>query len=225
MKLISLWLLCLSCALHAQDLTIPVLGIEPAGEETFELDWHGEPSHVYFLQFSDDLVDWFYCPDIREGFDETIAYGLWSDSDRLFFRVQLTNQSYTNPHLDDFDSDGIANWVEVELMSSNPLKADSDGDGTSDLLEDSDSDGLSDVTEALWGKSNLRLADTDGDGIDDAAELAMGLDPFLADTDGDGVNDGLDPLGLVANESILADSTPSSGPSITILTPEVTLLP
>lgn len=209
----------------AQAATIPDVDLAPGLLDTVDISWYGENSHVYFLQFSDDLAEWVYCPDIREGFDEIITYGCWSDSPRLFFRVQLTDQSYSNPLLDDFDSDGIANWIEVELMNSNPMLADSDGDGTGDAMQDSDSDGISDVNEALWGVSSMFSSDSDGDGLDDATELAIGLNPFLADTDGDGINDDVDLLGLVANESIPADSTPSAGPGITILTPGVTLLP
>lgn len=202
-----------------QGLIMPEVAIGASGDDSFEIGWHGEDSHVYFLQFSDDLSEWFYAPEIREGEDELIAYGGWSDSPKLFFRVQYTNQSYTDPRRDDFDSDGLENWVEVELLGSDPL------DATSHGSQDSDGDGLSDLTEALWGVSSHYLADTDGDGLDDAVELALGLNPLIADTDFDGTNDDADDLGLVANGTVRADPTPSAGPSITILTPGVTLLP
>ncbi|BCX48615.1 hypothetical protein HAHE_25230 [Haloferula helveola] len=225
MKLPILLGLLSACTAFGQGPVLPEPLIEAGGEGSFEVNWHGEDDHVYFLQFSDNLSDWFYCPDIREGFDESIAYGFWSNSPALFLRVQTTNQSYSNPVLEDFDSDGIANWVEVELLSSDPLNADSDGDTIGDAAEDTDGDGILDVNEALWGVSSHYLADTDGDGLDDATELALGLNPLIADTDFDGTGDATDNLGLVANGTVPTDPTPSAGPTITILTPGVTLLP
>jgi uncharacterized repeat protein (TIGR02543 family) len=98
---------------------------------------------------------------------------------------------------------------------TNPLVADSDGDGLSDgeelaagshpLSADTDGDGLSDWEEVRLTGTNPSRADTDGNGISDADEDADGdglaniaeirthaTDPLRADTDGDGLSDGFE---------------------------------
>lgn len=70
----------------------------------------------------------------------------------------------------DEDGDGLKNGIEVHQLGTNPLKADTDNDGTPDLLEvgdiaspkDSDGDGLIDALE-----SSLLLADPDRDCLPD----------------------------------------------------------
>jgi hypothetical protein len=102
---------------------------------------------------------------------------------------------------------------------SNPLVADTDGDGLLDGIEDADGDGalgeretdpsdadtdgdgLSDGREALETFTNPRLADTDEGSVDDGDELAQGTDPLNPaddtrgrDSDGDGLLDDLERL-------------------------------
>lgn len=103
----------------------------------------------------------------------------------------------------DDDYDGLSNGDEARL-GSNPLKADSDGDGARDgaeyasesnlldaavMPDDSDGDGLGDGYEGTVG-TNPRVVDTDGDRLPDDMEIAIGSNPLLSDTDGDGVLDG-----------------------------------
>ena len=101
----------------------------------------------------------------------------------------------------DLDDDGLTNLQEY-TAKTNPLVADTDGDGLSDgyevntslsnpLLADTDKDGLSDGAEIKTHSTNPLLADSDGDGLDDARELELGLNPLdeedvTADSDGDG---------------------------------------
>ena len=91
---------------------------------------------------------------------------------------------------------------------TDPLLADSDGDGVSDsgeishgtdpLNSDTDGDGLSDGEEEEAGTdpkmpnkdTNAVDADPDGDGLTNGQESWLGTDWFEADTDGDGVSDG-----------------------------------
>ena len=60
--------------------------------------------------------------------------------------------------------------------------------GSDPLVADTDGDGLLDGQELNIGSSPL-LLDTDGDGFTDPEEVAMGTDPASADTDGDGIPD------------------------------------
>ena len=101
----------------------------------------------------------------------------------------------------------IPDWSRPYAMEgrifSNPLNADTDGDGLSDgweaqfnldpstadtLSSDLDSDGLTLAQEYALG-SDPYLVDSDGDGLSDAQEDSNGTDPLQADTDGDGVSD------------------------------------
>lgn len=91
--------------------------------------------------------------------------------------------------------------------NSDPLSADSDGDGlndgaeaaigTSPSKEDTDGDGLPDGWEVQYGLDPLSAerddgdaGDPDGDGLDNLNEYELGTNPNLADTDGDGLFDG-----------------------------------
>ena len=90
--------------------------------------------------------------------------------------------------------------------NSNPLAADTDGDGLPDGQEvsigtslekyDTDDDGLPDSWEAQNGLNPLSAegndgdaGDPDGDGVDNFSEHGMGSNPNSADSDGDGLLD------------------------------------
>jgi len=92
----------------------------------------------------------------------------------------------------------------VEFPTSDPLAADSDGDGLSDGDEinlhrtnpnnpDTDGDGLTDSLEIKPHNTDPRLADTDGDGLTDGQEVngiaGVTSNPLAADTDGDLISD------------------------------------
>src|SRR5690606_2668450 len=78
---------------------------------------------------------------------------------------------------------------ETTPTKSNPLVADSDGDGRSDFAEVR----TSWVVHALGNQqvvfSSPNRADEDADGLNDLAELANATHPQVADTDGDGTFD------------------------------------
>lgn len=95
----------------------------------------------------------------------------------------------TDPLEADTDGDGLTDYFELLITDTDPLVADTDGDGTSDGDEDPDGDGLTDAEEERHGSDPTRV-DGDGDGLDDPDELSIGTDPILPDTDGDGLYDG-----------------------------------
>lgn len=87
----------------------------------------------------------------------------------------------------DADSDGLTNLGEFN-NGTNPLVADTDGDGLNDGPEvsthgtnptraDTDADGLTDGTELTVHSTNPLVRDTDGDGFTDGAEIALGTIP------------------------------------------------
>ena len=76
--------------------------------------------------------------------------------------VQVTNLEIVES--DDPDGDGLTTVQELAL-GTNPLAADTDGDG------------IKDGDEVNIYHTNPLLADTDGDGIPDGAEIAAGTDP------------------------------------------------
>ncbi len=94
----------------------------------------------------------------------------------------------------DTDNDGLSDQDEINLYGTDPLKADTDGDGYLDGKEveggysphkgpnirmsqvDTDSDGVLDSQEVLFG-SNLGKVDTDNDGHTDMDEILFGYYP------------------------------------------------
>jgi hypothetical protein len=79
----------------------------------------------------------------------------------------------------DSDQDGLPDDVEA-LLGTDPLVADTDGDG------------LSDGDEVDIHLSSPVLVDTDADGLSDGDEVILGSYPFDPDTDGDGLTDGFE---------------------------------
>ncbi|MGB0714588.1 MAG: hypothetical protein ACPGXK_01840 [Phycisphaerae bacterium] len=140
------------------------------------------------------------------------------------------DQCLTDCDLVDTDNDGLPDHIEqrgwtvtVELtardglleirqqqrrqVTSNPLVADTDGDGLDDLTErelstdpreaDTDGDLLSDEREFNFFFSTPTDQDSDNDEIDDYLEVAFyKTSPILADTDGDGLDDDVELLDL-----------------------------
>ena len=89
---------------------------------------------------------------------------------------------------DDFDNDGSSN-AEEQDRSTNPVAADSDGDGLPDGVETN----TGSFTSASDTGTNPNNADSDNDNISDGDEVALtngfATDPTKEDTDGDGFND------------------------------------
>ena len=104
-------------------------------------------------------------------------------------------------------------------VGTNPLSADSDGDGVRDDVEfalgikplnpDTDSDGLNDGMELDIGTNPLS-SDTDNDGLLDKWEIDNGLNPKSSESD-DGASGDADGDGLSNLEEAVIGSNPANG--------------
>ena len=129
------------------------------------------------------------------------ANGEDSDSDGLmdFWELIYAENLTTFTGTGDNDSDGLNNAGEL-ARDSNPLLADTDGDGLSDQVEsntgtfvsnsdtgsnprknDSDGDGLTDTAEVNTHNTDPNKPDTDDDTFSDASEIASGHNPSDAE--------------------------------------------
>ncbi len=97
----------------------------------------------------------------------------------------LTNfeefQLGTDPLNADTDGDGITDHDEVYAYLTNPTAADTDGDGPPDGWE------VAHHLNPLVSDTNL---DTDGDGLTNMEEYPLGTNPQNPDSDGNGISDG-----------------------------------
>jgi hypothetical protein len=138
----------------------------------------------------------------------------------------------TDPNDPDTDNDGLQDGLESGLgaatspdtdlsvftpdgdptTTTNPVVADTDGDGLADGVEDADQDGRRD-----GGETDPSDDDTDDDCLTDGYEVNVsGTDPLDVDTDNDGIQDGTEsgagaPQGNDTNTAIcIEDVDPST---------------
>jgi len=149
------------------------------------------------------LVGWYADSNFTQAFDfsapvneDCTVYARWvntadtTDTDGDGLTDPIEEFYGTNPGLPDTDSDGLSDYIEIAVLSYNPLSKDTDSDGTQDALEDFDNDGINNADEVALG-TDPSLADTDGDGLDDMSEIYQHqTDPVNRDTDADGASDG-----------------------------------
>ena len=118
-------------------LSSPVL----KGEEIVRLDvdvnasstWPGIAGRIYFVQWSEDLINWDYVPVIYEGVGpHTVQYQ--GSAVQIFCRIKGVHLPSIDPDSEDFDDDGVSNLTELTL-GLDPLNSDSDGDGFGDGVE------------------------------------------------------------------------------------------
>lgn len=173
--------------LAAQDQNSEVIQVSP---DMF-LRWYGHAGRTYFVQISDPndhLRKWIWAPIIETGNDEDISYEVDGTADKGFFRLWFTDEPTADPDGGDFDGDGLSNLAEVLTHQTNPLKADTDGDGLLDGWEVANS--LDPNDDGTTNVNNGGSGDPDNDGLTNAEEQDLGTDPNDADSDDDGITDG-----------------------------------
>nr|WP_315205626.1 invasin domain 3-containing protein [uncultured Flavobacterium sp.] len=94
----------------------------------------------------------------------------------------------------DCDNDGVTNLQEL-VDGTDPLKADTDGDGVADGTEKANGTSGTDTCSFILANQTLEpstawnAGDCDDDGVTNAQEKIDGTDPLVGDSDGDGVLD------------------------------------
>lgn len=177
------------------------------GTNSYRFDWLGAEGAAYFTQWSTDLEEFHYLPEIDLGLnhdpiDFTPMDGEGNPYPGLFVRLQTFETATLDPKNADFDADGISNWLELTVYGTDPLKPDTDGDGLPDGQEDTDGDGLADAFERMIidnspDPDSLTLVDitasgdNDSDGLSNWIEYQRGLSGYRIDSDGDGYGDRL----------------------------------
>lgn len=192
------------------DEPSPELTFEQLGMGSFRLDWTGEDGWSYFTQYSVDLQNWLYHPEVSQGvvhdpIDFTPTYeenGKEFTYPQFFVRLRMSDFPTLDPRNADFDGDGLSNWAELTDWGTDPLDPRSADPNFLDGQEDTDLDGISDQWEqmlilqlgdpAITGIEDIDdLSDSDGDAVADYLEYQRGLSGYRADSDGDGFSDRL----------------------------------
>lgn len=135
--------------------------LKNADAESFTLEWQDEQSWVYFIQYSEDLLEWKYLPVMEYGFGygDGLSWNLESNAEKLFFRLKYTDAvpAGADAFEYDFDGDGLITRDELfggtDPFSSADANLNSVPDDwetyyeVSDLSADEDMDGLSALQE------------------------------------------------------------------------------
>lgn len=106
--------------------------VEETAPNQYRFTWTGG-SYTYFLQHSTGMGDWSFFPEIESG-SGNYEYNFATTADKMFLRLKYTDTVVPNPETHDFDGDGLTNWEEIRVggTGTDPLAADTDGDGIRD---------------------------------------------------------------------------------------------
>ncbi len=150
----------------------PQLQIEHnTANNQIRLIWQSYIGWTYFLEVSDDLVDWTNVNLIEPGNGTEKEWSfLMLTGNKMYWRLHATNRP-GDPFTGDFDGDGINNQDEL-ILGLNPLKADTDGDGIPDGYE---------VANGLNPLVNDATVDSDGDGRANITEYLANTNPQTAE--------------------------------------------
>lgn len=132
---------------------------------------------------------------------------------------------------DDSDGDGLSDYDECYITLTDPLNADTDGNGITDGEDDLEGDGISNAEEIRLGTDPTKgdadgddltdyeevytygtdplKEDTDGDGLSDYDDIILGFSPLLQDTDGNGVIDSEEKIYQSLSEQIECEEAPA----------------
>lgn len=134
-------------------------------EDTIKLKWEAESGVTYFVQSSENLINWDFLPILEQGQGRSAAWGVQANAEKLFFRLSYTDMlPYgEDPYNYDFDGDGVSNIDEIRVGTDPLSNADLNNNGISDDWEfkysiisisvDADGDGLNALQEFLNGSS------------------------------------------------------------------------
>jgi len=74
------------------------------------LSWWAYDGHYYFIQHSEDLVNWTYLPMYDEGFESALTWGFQVTADRQFWRLHYSDDPSSDLLSADFSGTGVSNW-------------------------------------------------------------------------------------------------------------------
>lgn len=117
--------LALAGLVHAQGPNDPNEGstiTTGSAAGAFLYSWFGHGGRTYFIEQCDDLATgtWNYIPIIESGSDQVISWGFTSSAPKCFLRLIYTDIPTSDPLNADFDGDGISNINEL-LQGSDPF--------------------------------------------------------------------------------------------------------
>lgn len=141
----------------AVDPPQPNMVFSTAAPGTFAADWQGIEGRTYFMQWSQDLLNWHYAPFIDFG-DGMHSRGLASSTPKGFFRLhcgdfpEITNLDQARNA--DLDNDGLSNLFEV-TYGYDPFDPTSTVDGNDNTL-DPDKDGIGNHSEQVQACSPMQ---------------------------------------------------------------------
>lgn len=174
-----LWLALSGHSLSAQTASDTNEGLQitrgPSVSE-FTVSWWTRPDHFYFLQTTEDLVNdpWAYF-DYAELGDSSVGGLIMSlSADKMFFRVDVTNDRNSPLLVLDQDGDKVST-VEELLKGTDPF-----------LSQSLDGDTLPDDWEIFHGLDTTpgvdsSADDSEPDGASAATEFSLDLDPAKRD--------------------------------------------